>query len=320
MVDEKCYYRYLCKGNLRNFNSGLCRKLRLTWKEPTVYAGGQPIVPIDQAQAYIRDRILSGEPFAAGRYGGTEINAFWHMELPRPLRPEERERVHSTMRELSGFFPSEDWAMERFAELMREATGQMDVMCIWFNLMEDYAVETYGKPEVITRLRALEPWYVEHPWTAALAGKKVLVIHPFKDTIQSQYEKREKLFDNPEYLPEFADLRVIQAVQTIAGNRDERFRDWFEALDWMYDEAMKTDFDVAIIGCGAYGFPLAARLKQAGKQAIHMGGATQLLFGIMGGRWDTYPRIQELCNEYWVRPSASETPKGVQNVENACYW
>ena len=210
--------------------------------------------------------------------------------------------------------------MARFAELMREATGQMDVMCIWFNLMEDYAVETYGKPEVITRLRALEPWYVEHPWTAALAGKKVLVIHPFKDTIQSQYEKREKLFDNPEYLPEFADLQVIQAVQTIAGNRDERFRDWFEALDWMYDEAMKTDFDVAIIGCGAYGFPLAARLKQAGKQAIHMGGATQLLFGIMGSRWDTYPNILALNNEYWVRPSASETPKGVQNVENACYW
>ena len=31
------------------------------------------------------------------------------------------------MRDLSGFFPSEDWAIERFADLMREASGQMDV-------------------------------------------------------------------------------------------------------------------------------------------------------------------------------------------------
>ena len=54
------------------------------------------------------------------------------------------------------------------------------------------------------------------------------------------------------------------------------------ALNYMFDEAMKKNFDVAIIGCGAYGFPLAAKLKQAGKIVIHLGGATQLLFGIIG--------------------------------------
>lgn len=43
-------------------------------------------------------------------------------------------------------------------------------------------------------------------------------------------------------------------------------------------EALKFDFDVAIIGCEAYGFPLAARLKRAGKIVVHMGGATQILF------------------------------------------
>ena len=45
---------------------------------------------------------------------------------------------------------------------------------------------------------------------------------------------------------------------------------------------MKFDFDVALIGCGAYGFPLAAKLKTAGKQAIHLGGVLQALFGIKG--------------------------------------
>ena len=59
----------------------------------------------------------------------------------------------------------------------------------------------------------------------------------------------------------------------------------------MYTEAVKIDFDTAIIGCGAYGFPLAAKLKAAGKQAFHMGGATQLLFGIKGSRWALILRV-----------------------------
>lgn len=83
-------------------------------------------------------------------------------------------------------------------------------------------------------------------------------------------------------MPEF-ELKVLKAVQTLAGGQDDRFTDWFEALDYMYCEALKMEFDVAIIGCGAYGMPLAAKLKQAGKKAVHLGGVTQILFGIKEG-------------------------------------
>lgn len=31
-----------------------------------------------------------------------------------------------------------------------------------------------------------------------------------------------------------------------------RFNDWFEALDYMVEEALKIPFDIALIGCGAY--------------------------------------------------------------------
>lgn len=105
-------------------------------------------------------------------------------------------------------------------------------------------------------------------------------------------------------------------MQTIAGNRDNRFRDWNEALQWMIDECKKVEFDVAIIGCGSYGFPLAAEIKKMGKIAIHLGGATQLLFGIRGRRWDSYEEYQE----GWVRPSAEETPRNIEKVENSTYW
>ena len=79
---------------------------------------------------------------------------------------------------------------------------------------------------------------------------------------------------------------------------------------------------MAIIGCGAYGMPLAAKLKQAGKQAIHLGGATQLLFGIKGRRWEeNYPsKIATCFNADWTYPLDSEKPKNGGTVEMGCYW
>jgi hypothetical protein len=146
-----------------------------------------------------------------------------------------------------------------------------------------------------------------------------LVIHPFTESISRQYNSnRGKIFSNPNVLPKF-ELFTVKAVQSIAGNKTA-FNNWFEALDYMFIEAIKIDFDVAIIGCGAYGLPLAAKIKQYGKKAIHLGGATQILFGIKGNRWDKIPEISQLYNDYWIRPLNSEKPQYVDKVEGACYW
>jgi hypothetical protein len=88
----------------------------------------------------------------------------------------------------------------------------------------------------------------------------------------------------------------------------------------MYDEAMSKDIDIALIGCGAYGFPLATRLKKAGKQAVHIGGSLQILFGIKGKRWDDHEIIGKLYNDAWVRPGDNEKVNGSSVVENSCYW
>ena len=44
-----------------------------------------------------------------------------------------------------------------------------------------------------------------------------------------------------------------------------------------------------------------------------MSGATQLLFGIKGKRWDDHPVISKLYNPAWVRPDETE---GISNKEN----
>lgn len=108
---------------------------------------------------------------------------------------------------------------------------------------------------------------------------------------------------------------------------DLDFKDWFEALRKMEDDIDKLDFDIAIIGCGAYGLPLAAHIKQSGRKAIHLGGVTQILFGIKGKRWENpvqkmckYGYYPDLMNEYWVRLVESEKPRTANQVEGGCYW
>ena len=89
----------------------------------------------------------------------------------------------------------------------------------------------------------------------------------------------------------------------------------------MKQEIDCCDYEIALIGCGAYGMDLAAHVKRRGKIAIHLAGWTQMLFGIYGNRWlEDQPAYRRLINEYWVRPLESEKAAGAEKVENGCYW
>lgn len=280
------------------------------------YAGGV-IHTVDDSGDEISRLILSGKPFMAARFGSTESYAMKVLDLKIKSKYDQALFILCNN---AGFFPNSMQKAIEFVELMKETCRDVDVIGVWKMFMEKHYIRTCMKPDVyMTYLPWLEPWYSKRPWTGALKGKRVLVIHPFIDTIRSQYQKREFLFPGTEILPEF-ELNTLKAVQTIAGEKDPRFETWFDALEWMYQEAMKIDFDIAIIGCGAYGFPLAAKLKRAGKQAIHLGGVTQILFGIKGGRWDNVPAVSSLYNDAWVRPGEIEKPKNAKDIEGGCYW
>ena len=44
------------------------------------------------------------------------------------------------------------------------------------------------------------------------------------------------------------------------------------------------------------------------------------MFGITGSRWLGRPDMKPLVNEFWVRPSASETPVNAIQFERASYF
>ncbi len=289
----------------------------------------RPDFGIDQTQDFIRQRILSGEPFLVGRFGSTELDAvraFYFRKQSFLIRmnayveygeaPWWRSKTLDQLSNLSGLFPRSVEMTERFCDEMLRLVESIDLLGSWRS--GEWVLRNELKNAKICHLSALVPFFSSAPWTSSLAGKRVCVIHPFAETIEKQFANRQNLFDDKNILPSF-DLVTVKAVQSLANNKTT-FKDWFEALSWMENETLRKNFDVAIIGCGAYGLPLAARLKRAGKQAIHLGGGTQVLFGIKGRRWDQDPEISKLYNDYWVRPSKAERPDGAEQVDGACYW
>ncbi len=273
---------------------------------------------------WLYKKILSGDPFMAARFGNTELSVITSVLKNRICgRSEENDERFALwfprLSEYSGFFPVKEELADPFTDLMLGACKSVDLLGMWHCHMEDFVIEEYLPQADLTFLFRLEPWRSKNPWSKALEGKKVLVIHPFEESIQTQYGKREQLFPGTEVLPEF-ELLTLKAVQTVAGEKDERFNTWFDALEYMYQEAMKKEFDIAIIGCGAYGFPLAARIKESGKQAIHLGGVTQIMFGIKGKRWIENRTHSVPFNDAWEYPMESETPHNNRKVEEGCYW
>ncbi len=301
-------YRYRNKFYPKDISNNFDKK---------TYAG-KPYFSIDAASDCLAERIASGEPFMAGRFGSVELFAMRTAEFHWKSK---EDKVTNQLCVCAGFFPEDKGQLSRFNEVMKESCAQLDMLGVWYQCAEEYFIKKYGTGMAGTCwLGALEPWYGSKPWTRALKGKKVLVIHPFEESIKSQLKNRDKLFENPDMLPE-CEFVTLKAVQTAGGQTDDRFESWFDALSFMCKEIDKIDFDIALIGCGAYGFPLAAHCKKIGRQAIHIGGALQLFFGIKGKRWDDLePNIVKMYNEYWNYPLDCETPKNHSAVEGGTYW
>lgn len=295
----------------------------------------QAVLNPELSNQMISDLIQSGKPSMISRFGTPESKCLLnYFEIKEARRrnivgklnarftgafAEWKNDVRNDLQDLVGFFPTTDEMLERFALYYIEQVKKIDAVGIWgFVPGETFLIEQYCPQAIAYDPKALEPYFFNEPWSHALAGKKVLVIHPFSKSIREQYRKHTLLFANEKVLPLF-ELKTITAVQSIAGNKTE-FANWFEALHSMEEQIDAIDFDVAIIGAGSYGLPLSAYVKEKGKISIHIGGATQILFGIKGKRWDDHPAISNLYNENWVRPDETELVPDAQKVEGGCYW
>lgn len=296
---------------------------------------GKTIMTAERSNEMIARTVSGKKPAMISRFGTPESKALLnYLQIKATSNPSLVKKVNALfkgnidywfpdvrddLRNLVGVFPVTDTMLWEFCEYYTQEIKNIDAIGVWgFVPGENYLISKYCPNALAYDPIALEPYFFQNPWSASLAGKKVLVIHPFEETIISQYSRREEIFPGTDILPPF-ELKTIKAVQSIAGNTPG-YDNWFDALQAMKDQVDQTDFDIAIIGAGSYGLPLSSYVKSIGKVAIHIGGAVQILFGIKGKRWDDHPEVSKLYNENWVRPSKAEVVPRAAVVEGGCYW
>lgn len=269
-----------------------------------------------QANAKITQILNNRQPCLVGRIGHTEGRIvgeamFRHGQFGRLTKKEAHQ--------YSGIFPVSPSLLSSFAGVYAASIAQVDLLGFWQTTFQARLLAECYPNLPLAPLPALEPYLHSSPWSAGLKGRRVLVVHPFASTILQQYSlKRSRLFPHADTLPQF-DLQVLAPPQTLAPLTGG-YATWLEALDHLIERVHQCDFDVALLGCGAYGLPLGAAIKASGRQAIHLGGALQVLFGIRGRRWEQIPAIAALMNPSWVRPSQAETPVSAGLVDEGCYW
>lgn len=262
----------------------------------------------------ISELISSNNPIMITRLGSVELKIVEMFIKNKSYN----DKMKYKMKFNAGFFETSNENLDNFAKLYIDCFKNIDMLGISFLPFEDKVVNNYAQNTEITKIRNLEPYFYQNPWSKYLKNKKVLVIHPFTQSIEKQYKgKRELLFEDSSMLPEF-ELTLYTAVQSLGGNSN--FESWFDALEMMKKDISKIDFDVAIIGAGAYGLPLASYVKDLGKKGIHLGGSTQMLFGVYGQRWAIHPDFKDIINDNWIKPNQNEKPQSAKKVENACYW
>lgn len=281
------------------------------------YSGGG-ILNVDDGTSYIRHLIESSEPFMVARLGSEESRTLnrYRMHLPYTKR-----NIHNIMYN-AGVFPNNKQTIDSFCEIYSQAISKSDAMLVWGCVGEAANVRKYKKDELVYIQNAVNNiLFYDEPWTTSLKGKRVLIIHPFVETMVSQYEKRELLFPGKQTLPEFKSLETIKCIQSNSGEHENiPYESYFDVLEYLKAEIDEKDYDIALVGAGAYGLPLCAYIKQQGKQSIYMASILQILFGIRGKRWDGWSEWTPYFNEYWVYPSENETPKNSGYVEGGSYW
>ena len=295
-------------------------------------------MPIDyvgqDANDAIRTMINSGMPCLVARFGCVELDAIlrgWDIRRKGSVLKKSLglltgsfgpfwwdNSIKAGLLRTAGVFPADEKTLMRFSEQALEDSRQLDILGTW-NARERQLARKFFPAAKAVDLDDLDPFFFKTPWSSALAGKKVLLVHPFVNTICNQYARRAELFEDQSVLPDF-ELVTYRPATTFLG-LSSPYKDWFDALYKMCDDISKIDFDIAILGCGAYGMSIGAFVKRnLHRQAIHLGGVTQLLFGIKGGRWDDRPRFNAFYNSSWVRPNESERPVNFMQHEGGAYW
>jgi hypothetical protein len=278
---------------------------------------------IEYDNARIKHIIEDISPFFIGRIAGIELQIAYSVLKRRPL--DMLQEIQS-LENNAGIHIKNIDSLHNYVNKLVESYEHCSAIAEWdikgdvFSKTGDGQLLIAERTPTILKLNALslEPYYVRDSWMPALEGKKILIIHPFANTIKHQIENVHKLFPERHWFQNCT-FTHLSPPQTLAGNHQNI--DWQHHLNTFLDTLhAHTDFDVALVAAGGYGMLIADEIFMMKKSVMYIGGALQLFFGIIGKRWFDNKEIMALVNDDWVRPFPTDKPSNCVKVEKGCYW
>lgn len=259
----------------------------------------------------------------AGRLGETELAIWSFLGSSATFKTRLKTRLKAKIN--AGVWPPTRSQLLSFSDEYERSFRLTTHVGVWGSLPDEELFLTWAGSEVNRiPLRALDPVLLAasgiRPWTEVLRDMRVLVISPYADLAKVQVSMRRRLFRSDyNVLP---DIDVVPLLPPQTQALEVSGSTWLTRLDVAKREVDRyvRGVDAVLVAAGSYGMPLAAHAHASGKPVAYMGGAMQLLFGIMGARWQGSTELDTVRGQGWVTLPPNRRPRGSRLVERGAYW
>jgi hypothetical protein len=261
----------------------------------------------------VKELLLGDKPCSIGKIGSIEFLHFapWFIN-------NEMSYFGNSLAINAGINVSSDEEYFQWYKDFGNSIQNLDAILAWNGPLEKKVLKDFNyKGIILDNFPDIEPFsHEKEGWHYELKDKKVLIISSFGESIKQQIPNFNKIWEGAE----LGCCEVITSRNPYQITGEKKF--FYNDEMWrLTNEISKRHFDICIIGAGGYSLPLCNFVKSIGKKAIHLGGATQVLFGIRGSRFDrNFKDMPWYGTDTFIRPLESDIPKYHYLVEDSCYW
>lgn len=231
-----------------------------------------------------------------------------------------------------GLFPTDTSFLHEFAQFYTKHVQQIDILGLFQadqeeKIIKESHLNSLFIPYQLTEPDRSLPANESNCYFPFFEGKKILIISPFGDLLKSRankdtFEAVWLSIGKKWFWPSEVNAYEIPYSYVTSVNTYKKYTNSMTLFDSICTNIKEVDFDIAFIGAGALGLPIASHLKNQCKIAISLGGHLQVLFGIVGGRWskDEFWTTNYI-NERWIEMPKKYHPENKSILtDNGAYW
>lgn len=273
-----------------------------------------------ESQSFIKKGLKNGNSFS--RIGLTELKLFFSIKRYRinglfPLFP--RKYIVNEGQKNAGIYFINRAEQDQFVHEMETTSTNCNMASlpsIYYNKFSTLVQLNDQFNQRRLKLRHYEPYLFENNYFDFFSNTNVTIVTSFAKTASDQIDRFQNIHKN---ITTACNFHIVKAPQTNAQYEHDGVT-FFQRLDALERQVCSAGNNFVLVGAGGYGHLLAKRLSRKGYVVMVIGGGIQILFGIIGKRWENREDFREMFNEHWTKPHPNDVPKGFNLVENGCYW